>query len=73
MPKLTVITNSVGEIVGTANFSGDKGTPTSARLLGAPNTTVHEIEVADDVLHLSASELHLKLQQTYMSAVRTAK
>ena len=73
MPKLTVLTNSVGDIVGTANFSGDKGTPTSARLLGGPGTTVHEIEVGDDVLHLPASELHLKLQKTYMSVVRIAK
>ena len=73
MPKLTVITNSAGEIVGTANFTGDKGAPTSARVMGGPNTTVHEIEVDDEVLRLSASELHLKLQKTHFSTVRTAK
>jgi hypothetical protein len=34
---------------------------------------VHEIEVDDEVLRLSASELHLKLQKSHFSTVRTAK
>jgi hypothetical protein len=70
MAKLTVITNSAGEVVGTANFAGDKGSPTHAKVLGGPGSTVHEIEVDDDLLRLSATELHLKLQKTQLSTVR---
>ena len=73
MPKLTVITNSAGEVVGTANLTGDKGAPTHARVLGGPGTTIHEIDVDDDLLRASATELHLKLAKTQLSTVRTAK
>jgi hypothetical protein len=69
MAKLTVITNSAGQIVGTANFTGDRGAPILARVTGGANTTVREIDVPDDVLRLSASELHVKLQEISFSAV----
>lgn len=73
MAKITVITNSAGEVVGTGNFTGDKGAPTLARVLGGADTTTHEIDVADDLANLSASDLHLKLQKNYFSAVKTGK
>jgi hypothetical protein len=73
MAKITVITNSAGEVVGTANFTGDKGAPTSVRVLGGPGTTAHEVDVADDIERLSPSELHLKLQKSHFSAVKTGK
>jgi hypothetical protein len=72
MAKLTVITDSAGEIVGTANYTGEKGAPTLARVSGDVNTTVQVIDVPDDVLRLSASELHVKLKETLapLSTVR---
>jgi|tagenome__1003787_1003787.scaffolds.fasta_scaffold20058148_1 hypothetical protein len=70
MAKVTVITDSAGEIVGTVNYTGEKGSPTLATVSAGPNTTMHEIDVADDVLHLSASELHLKLKGTVLSPVQ---
>lgn len=73
MPKLTVITNAAGDIVGTASFTGDKGAPTGARVLGGPGTRVEEIDVPEDDLRLSAGELHMKLQKTYLSTVRLSK
>jgi hypothetical protein len=47
MPKLTVVINAAGDVIGTANFTGDKGAPTAARVLGGPDTKVQEIDVAD--------------------------
>jgi hypothetical protein len=73
MPKLTVITNSAGEIVGTADYTREQGAPTMARLIGGPDTTVQEIDVADDVLRLSPSERHLKLQEILSSTMQPMK
>jgi hypothetical protein len=73
MAKITVITNSAGEVVGTANFTGGKGAPTFARVMGEAGATTHEIDMADDLAKLSASDLHLKLQKNYFSAVKTKK
>jgi hypothetical protein len=70
MAKLTVIIDSAGEIIGTANFTGARGAPTLATVSGGPNTIVREIDVPDDVLRLPPSELHLRLKQIVLSHVR---
>jgi hypothetical protein len=62
--KVTVITDSGGNIVGTAHFVGDKGAPNHARLHAGPGYTLHELEVPEDLTRMkSAAELHAKLQE----------
>jgi hypothetical protein len=71
MAKITVIRDSDGNIIGTANLTGDKGTPTMARMSAGTGTTVQEVDVDDSFMNLSPGELHLKLQDTRMSPVKT--
>jgi hypothetical protein len=62
--KMTVITDSGGNIVGTAHFVGDKGAPNHARLHASPGYTLHELEVPEDLTRMkSAAELHEKLHE----------
>jgi hypothetical protein len=62
--KMTVITDSGGNIVGTAHFVGHKGAPNHARLHAGPGYTLHELEVPEDLTRMkSAAELHAKLQE----------
>jgi hypothetical protein len=73
MAKLTVVTNAAGEIIGTAAYTGEPGAPTMARLVGGPGQTVHEVDVADELLKLPPAELHLRLQHNLLSTVRTQR
>jgi hypothetical protein len=68
--KLTVITDSSGEIIGTADYTGAGGAPTLARVSAGPNTTAHEIDVPDDVLRLPPPERHLRIRQSGLLPVK---
>ena len=62
--KMTVITDSGGNIVGTAHFAGDKGAPSFARLNAGPGYAMHEVDVPEELTRLkSAAELHEKLEE----------
>jgi hypothetical protein len=73
MPKITVITNAAGDIIGTASLTGDKGAPTVASVHGGPQTRVLELDITEDVLRLPASDRHVALKTTYAAQLRPAK
>jgi hypothetical protein len=62
--RMTVITDSAGEVVGTARQSveGAPGSGAGGPTAG-PDHTIHDVEVPDDVEHIEdVGELHRRLQ-----------